>query len=112
MATHKISTPDNLEATFNFDSDKNRKQMRTEFVCRKLAAQLRGVTKEKLQQRKEDGIVSVGLVPLAMVEIVDQQNFEVKWNLREADRLQIDRPKVLEALRVLLADPATRVVWG
>jgi len=106
-------TPDGAETKMYVDVDKNRKQIMTEMMGRRLHK----VLKEKYPardffNRKKLGTVTVDWTPLARVVITSPEVHKIEWNLKLADELGIDKTGVSERLEASLATQENGITWG
>jgi hypothetical protein len=65
-----------------------------------------------LRKRLKDGLVCVGLEPLARIKVVSQQEHKIEWNAECLAKTVVSRTLVDAALRTAFAGAPDSVSWG
>jgi hypothetical protein len=95
------------------DFDKNRHQIRTEVLTKKVAKIIAEQDSTlELRKRLKDSLVCVGWEPLARIKVVSQDEHKIEWNAECLSKTAVSRAIVDAALRSAFADAADNVSWG
>ena len=95
------------------DGDKNRKQIRTEVITKKLAQILTSKTKQQLFGRRAEGKVFHAWVPVAKVEVRGPgMEYSVLWNAAKVEELEIPKEEVTRELAEACAGAEAGIQWG
>jgi uncharacterized protein YdcH (DUF465 family) len=108
-----VHLPGGTTVKMYLDFDKNRHQIRTEVLTKKLAKIIAEQDSTlELRKRLRDGLVCVGWEPLARVKVVSQNEHKIEWNAECLSKTAVSRTNADAALRTAFADAADNVSWG
>jgi len=95
------------------DGDKNKKQIRTEVVTKKLCQILATKTQQQLFGRRSEGKIYHAWMPVAKVEMQGPgSQFRMLWNNVKVEELGLIKEQILAELETACASPADNVSWG
>ncbi len=112
-----ITVPDAEDASVShkafFDTDKSRKQIRTEILAKKAANVLRKMfPDERIHVRRQEGKLVLDQVPLLHVVVVPQDEYELKWNLGLLAKRKWDKAQLQSAVECSVRSADMEVEWG
>ena len=96
-----------------FDTDKSRKQIRTEIMAKKAANVLRKMyPNERIHVRRQEGKLVLDQVPLLHVVVSSQEEYELKWNLALLASRRWDKSQLQAAVESSVRSADMDVEWG
>ena len=96
-----------------FDTDKSRKQIRTEILAKKAANALRKMLPEdRIHVRRQEGKLVLDQVPLLHIVVSSQDEFELKWNLGLLAKRKWDKAFLQHAVESSVRSADAEVEWG
>ena len=93
-----VSAPGGGQVQIYLGPDKSPKQVRTEILTKKAYAILQAEGVKDLSINRRRGQVLQDWVPLALVDVKNQEEVEIMWNSELRDKLEIHKGRVLVAL--------------
>eukprot|EP00972_Heterocapsa_arctica_P069423 10258372-Heterocapsa_arctica.AAC.1 len=106
-------TPDGSETRIYIDKDKNRKQIKTEVLGRKLLRILKTkFTAKDFVNQKRTGIINSNLLPLARIVVLGPESHKIEWQVQYMEELGIDRDDIDTAMAAATADSHQNLTWG